>query len=131
MTSRTFHLGDVLSVMTGRLVSPRHIDGVYDILNHLTGESLMTHQLPRASREAEPVLRERFPDLATIEVPEFTGGMPEVMAWLDEQVAMHGIARDVAPLDAEDHTSIDPLVELRMMRPDASVIVVHTEGGAP
>lgn len=50
METKSFHIGDVLSAMTGTLVSPRHIGGVYDVLNWMTGESLMTHQLPRASR---------------------------------------------------------------------------------
>ena len=49
--SRDFHIGDILSVTTGRLVSPRRMDGVYDILNFMTGDNLFTHQLPRAARE--------------------------------------------------------------------------------
>lgn len=33
MTARNFHLGDILSITTGRLVSRRHMEGVYDLLN--------------------------------------------------------------------------------------------------
>ena len=33
------------------------MDGIYDILNFLTGDNLYTHQLPRAMRECEPWLR--------------------------------------------------------------------------
>lgn len=33
MKTRKFHLGDVLSVITARVVSPRHVDGLYDILS--------------------------------------------------------------------------------------------------
>jgi hypothetical protein len=126
VTTRTFHIGDILSAMTGRLVSPRHIEGIYDILDWMTGESLMTHQLPRVSREVEPILRERFPDLAAIEIPEWgTKGTKEVVyAWLDEQVAIHGETREVAPMEAADHTLIDPLDEIAMMRPDLPVIAV-------
>lgn len=47
---KRFHLGDVLSITTGHLLSPRHMEGVYEILNHMTGDQLFTHQLPRASR---------------------------------------------------------------------------------
>lgn len=49
MTTKTFHVGDILSVITGRLVSPTHMDGIYAICSHLAGESVMTHQLPRIS----------------------------------------------------------------------------------
>jgi hypothetical protein len=38
-TTRAFHLGDILSVTTGCLVSPRGIAGVCDILNWMTGET--------------------------------------------------------------------------------------------
>lgn len=33
-----FHVGDILSVITDRLVSPKHIGGVYDILGFMAGE---------------------------------------------------------------------------------------------
>jgi hypothetical protein len=108
---------------------------MYEILNHLSGESLMTHQLPRVSREAEPILRERYPDLAAIEIPDWSdvpneGRKDAVFGWLDGVVAEHGETREVAPLDPIDHTSIDPLTELTMMRPDAEVIAVRMDGDA-
>lgn len=87
--TKEFHLGDVLSITTGYLVSPRHMGGVYDILNWMTGESLYTHQLPRVTREAAPVLLAALPQLAPVEVPDFPA--PEhVATWLTEQVALYG-----------------------------------------
>src|SRR3989338_2928760 len=68
MQTKQFHLGDVLSIATNRLVSPRHIDGVYDILNFMTGDNLFTHQLPRASDECKPYLVKQFPQLAATEM---------------------------------------------------------------
>jgi hypothetical protein len=59
-----FHISDVLSITTGRLVSSRHMEGIYKILNHMTGDNLFTHQLPRASRECEPVLVAAYPQLS-------------------------------------------------------------------
>jgi hypothetical protein len=124
--TRTFHLGDILSITTGRLVSPRHIDGVYDILNWMTGDNLFTHQLPRACDECEGPLLAQHPDLAAIIPPETFGGDKDAVdRWLAEQVTIYGETREVAPLAAEDHTRIDPFTELRMMRPDAEVIVVE------
>lgn len=130
-TTKTFHLGDILSVTTSRLVSPRHIGGVYDILGWMTGESLMTHQLPRAAGECEGPLRAQHPDLAEVEVPEKFGGKADVDRWLAEQVAVYGETREVAPLAAGEHTHIDPLDELRMIRPDAEIITVALSDGDP
>lgn len=128
--TQTFHIGDIISVIHDRLVSPDGIDGVYRILGHLTGESPMTHQLPRAAREAEPILRERYLDLAAIVVPDdFDGSRELIDAWLAEVAATHGETREVAPLDPADHTHIDPLTELRMMRPDMPVITVGPTAG--
>lgn len=126
--SRLFHIGDVLSAMTGTLVSPRGIEGMYDLLGYMTGEpGLMTHQLPRASREVEPHLRAQFPDLATLTIPsEWPEGDRKtvVMDWLAEQVARYGEDRWVEPLAPDEHTHINPLDELAMMRPDLPVIGV-------
>ncbi len=68
MKTKKFHLGDVLSITTGRLVSSRHIDGVYEILNFMTDDNLFTHQLPRAMGECRPHLLRQFSQLATPEM---------------------------------------------------------------
>lgn len=129
--TKTFHIGDILTVTTGRLVSPRRVEGAYDILGWMTGESLFTHQLPRASRECEDNLKAQHPDLAAIEPPESFDGEAHVWAWLAELVEEFGETREVAPLPDGDHTSIDPIAELRMMRPDVPVIgVVMPEEGS-
>lgn len=127
--NRDFHIGDILSVMTGVLVSPRHVEAVYDLCGYMTGEKgLMTHQLPRASHECEPSLREQFPDLATLTMPDpWPEGDPQtvVLGWLAEQVEKYGETRTVQPLAAGDHTRIDPITELRMMRPDMPIFAVE------
>lgn len=64
-TTREFHLGDVLSITTGRLISPRGIEGVYDILRFMTGQDLFTHQLPRAMTEMKPRLLAQHPQHPT------------------------------------------------------------------
>jgi hypothetical protein len=65
--TRSFSLGQVLSVTTGTLLCP--IGEVYEILDYLSGEALMTHQLPRVSREAEPWILEQHPALADVWCP--------------------------------------------------------------
>ena len=125
MSTKTFHIGDILSITDGHLVSPRHIDGVYDILNWMTGESLFTHQLPRASRECRPSLVEQFPDLAAVVYPTGLTKPEQVWEWLADVEAKYGATREVTPLAVEDHTSIDPIAELKMMRPDVPIIEVQ------
>jgi hypothetical protein len=135
MDTKTFHLGDILSVTTSRLLSPRHMDGVYDILNWMTGDSLFTRQLPRAARECAPRLLGQHPDLAGAVPPEEFGSDDDpgsvkaaVDRWLAEQVARFGEYREVAPLADGDHTVIDPVAEMRMINPDAEVITVEIPG---
>ena len=125
MPTKTFHIGDILSVTTSRLVSPSHIGGVYSILNWMTGDNLMTHQLPRVAGECAPSLRDQFPDLAAITLlPDFSG-KADVDRWLAKQVAVYGETREVAPLAAGDHTYIDPITEIRQVAPHAKIIAVE------
>lgn len=129
MTStKTFHIGDILSVTTGKLISPRHIGGVYDILGWMSGEDLMTHQLSRVSRECEGPLREQFPDLAAIEVPGWVNSEETLTTWLAEVTATHGTTREVAPLADGDHTYIDPITEMHKVAPNAEIITVEMPG---
>jgi hypothetical protein len=127
MHTKSFHLGDVLSVTTGRLVSPDHIGGIYNVLNFMTGDDLMTHQLPRACEECARELLRQHPDLAAVEVPEKFNGEAHVHEWLRQQVCLFGEFRDVTPLAAGDHTVINPIAELRMMKPGIEIVAVAVE----
>lgn len=124
MSTKEFHIGDILSITTEILVSPRHIDGVHDILQWMTGEPLWTHQLPRATGECAPALRQQFPDLAAVAVPDGLNSEDEVLAWLHEMEQQHGATRAVRCLAPQDHTSIDPITEFKMKQPDAAIIPV-------
>lgn len=124
-TTRDFHIGDILSITSGKLVSPTHIGGVYGILGWMSGESLMTHQLPRVSEECAPFLKAQHPDLAAVVVPDTVNSEESLLFWLAEQTAIYGESRPVRPLRPEDHTEIDPFAEIAMMRPDLPVIAVE------
>lgn len=125
--TRTFHIGDILSVIHDRLVSPTRMDGLYQLLDWMTGDNLYTHQMPRASGECVPALRAQHPDLAAVVIPVGLEGEEPVMAWLAEQVAIFGETRQVAPLPAADHTHINPIAELAMKRPDMRVIGIEVD----
>ena len=107
---REFHLGDVLSITTGLLLSPRHVDGVYDILNWMTQDNLFTHQLVRAAEECKPWLLRQHPQLAQIVAPEMS---PDEMSdWLTSVVAEFGETWSVERIPRGDYTYRDPLQEL-------------------
>jgi hypothetical protein len=113
--AREFHIGDILSVTTGRLVSPDHIDGIYKILNWMSGESLMTHQLPRVSRECEGPLLLQHPDLAAVVVPDDLKDEVGVLGWLESLYPAYGRTRLVTPLASGEHVAIPPVMELEML----------------
>lgn len=126
--TKNFHIGDVLGIVPGRLISPDHVGGVYNILNWMTGDNLMTHQLPRASRECEPYLRDQFPDLTSVDVPDTINSRESADAFLETLYPKFGEFVAVAKIPEDGHTSIDPISELKMMRPDATIIVAGTGG---
>lgn len=122
MTAKQFHLGDLISISDGRLVSPSHIGGVYSILGWMTGESLFTHQLPRAMRECRPHLIEQHPwleekpmkdelDRLTQTLKGKTGVEGAVKKWLAEAVEKFGEMHPVEPCPTA-HEPRDPIEEL-------------------
>ncbi len=120
----TFTLGQVLSITTGILLCK--IDGVYAILNHMTGDNLYTHQLPRASRECAPHLVKQFPQLAAINAEGI--GRNNWEAWLQNQILEYGDEFDVNPLPEHAHEFIDPMSELaEMVHPDKIITVAVGE----
>ena len=124
--SRQFHLGDILSITTDVLLSPRLIEGVYDILNYMTGDTLFTHQLPRAGRECKPWLLRQHPQLNGVEYPE-DPKPADPFEWLEAQCAIYGDMLPVDPIPADDHTRKDAVDELAEMIGPEKIIVVKTE----
>ena len=142
---KLFHISDVLSVTTGRLVSSRHMDGIYEILNFLTGDNLFTHQRPRAMNECKPWLRSTCPGLM-----DNSPGMSERLDDMDRRIKavpqdrehIAVVIRDwvedlrialklpemlpVYEMGEEMHTRIDPVEELEAMVGKDRVIVVSS-----
>lgn len=119
---REFYLGDILSITTDRLVSPRKMDGVYEILNYMTGDDLFTHQLPRAADECAPELLRQHPQLADVDASS-VHDPATAEAFLAEMKAAHGDTLPVLPLPMGAHLNIDPLKELSVMVGDKPIIV--------
>lgn len=112
LVSKTFTLDVVLTVTTGILLTT--IDELYRILDHLTGDQLFTHQLPRAAEFAKPLLFEKYPELETIQIPQLSS-QEEVDDFLD-MLKEDGIAAEYELDQLEGFThknSIDELIEMR------------------
>ena len=124
MKTKKFHLGDVLSITTGRLVSPRQMVGVHDILNFMTGDDLSTHQLPRVGDECKPHLLEQFPQLAEVSAAGVNG--KNCVAWLAKRVAKYGEELEVKPVPRGAHQFKNPIVEAAEMvgGPKKGIVVV-------
>lgn len=64
---RRFHITDILSITTGRLVSTRGTEGVSDILEYMTGAPIFEHQVAKAREACAPVLLAEYPYLAQVD----------------------------------------------------------------
>jgi hypothetical protein len=135
---KQFHLGDILSITTGVLVSPRGMDGVYDILNFMTSESLFTHQLPRAGRICGPALLRQHPELLAVKGEVFQDAVKPfandkqaagdaIDGLVKEKVAAFGEYLSVKALSLEEYVAIDPVEEAVALMGKERVIVVTTE----
>lgn len=126
MTTKTFDLGTVLTITTGRLLTD--IGSVYEILNFMTGDNLMTHQLPRASEACEKPLLAQFPKLAEITIPDKFEGPDlkhSVQNFLATAVRVVGNTFEVEPLESFEHKN--PLTELAEMTDKPIIAVVAGE----
>jgi hypothetical protein len=140
---KMFHISDVLSATTKRLVSSRGMDGIYEILNFIIGDNLFTNQLPRAMDECEPWLRAQFPQLfpdnplmmgllsgldSNIEQVEGDRA-PTVARWVEAVRTAFGLPENlpVYELGAGMHTRIDPIEEAEAMVGKGRVIAVDVQ----
>lgn len=129
---KQFHLGDLLSITDGHLVSPRHMDGVYDIVDFVTGQLHFTHQLCRGAEVVKPWLLEQHPWLASIEVPDDLNSKETVLGWLAGAVERHGEYHEVNPMPFGMYVGREAIAELReMIPPHAEIFTVDLSGVGP
>jgi hypothetical protein len=112
MTTKDFSLAAVLTVVTGRFLVG-DIGELYDILNHMTGDNLFTHQLARAGEVCEKPLLAQHPQLGAVEVPDLAGDADAYKQWVANQEAIFGAMLSVEPLESWQHR--DPVTELAEM----------------
>jgi thiamine pyrophosphate-dependent acetolactate synthase large subunit-like protein len=131
MTTKVFPTGDVLSIATGVLVTPNGIGAVYEVLDWMTGERVYTHQSPRISREAGPVLLAAHPELAEAYAEAEQVTPENWQQWLATWVARYGETIEVPKFTADQHERIDPISELAEVVPPDRIIVANTGRIAP
>lgn len=121
-TTQTFPTRDVLSTITGVLIGK--IGGVYEVLNWMTGESVFTHQIPRISREAVPVIIQAHPQLqqAIDEADLVNEGNWE--QWRRTWEDRYGLEISIPKFCADTHERIDPLSELAEKVHPSKIVVV-------
>lgn len=112
--------GEIVSAGTGRLCCP--MERVYAIMNHLTGQNLYTHQLPKAFKDCQQWVLKQHPWLATLDESECTSKTWE--KWLAEAEKKAGATQhqlDPMPGGVEQR---DPVEELQEIMGRKRVIVI-------
>lgn len=129
MTTKAFPTSSVLSVLTGVLLGK--IDGVYEVTTFMAGEAVFTHQLPRVSKEAVPVILAMHPHLQAA-IDEAEQVTPENwQQWLSTWTDRYGDEIAVPVMNIGEHERIDPLSELaEKVHPSKIIVVTPDATGA-
>jgi hypothetical protein len=128
MSTKSFHLSDILSVSTEILVSNDHIDGVLNILSHMTEDVIFSNQIPLAVPAMQPELIQQLPWLRDVQLPTLSSEA-ECIAWVASVADVHGEWHDIesAPQAWGTH---DMLQDFKNQWPDKPVIVIDADGAA-
>lgn len=71
MPEKTFHIGDILSVMTGAVLSESGMGGIYKIMSHILGsQAVSTIGMAANAPRARQFLAEKLPWVKDIDFPE-------------------------------------------------------------
>lgn len=122
---KAFHLSDILSVVPGCFVSRNGVDGIYNLLGHMTEDTVHSHQLPLAADAMEPELVAQLPWLKDVTFPEpRLISSDECAAWVAGIAAVHGEWHDIesAPLAWGKH---NPLTDLAEQVPAVQIIPIE------
>ena len=106
---RTFDLGSVLTVATGKLFT--EMANLQDILSYLSNDSIFVHQIPRVMKTAQSYVLARYPQLEGVGQDVVINGWEDVKAFLDSQKAVLGDSFALSPMPREMCEHIDPIEE--------------------
>jgi len=123
--TKKFHLGDILSISTGRVCMPNKMRGIYDILNFMTNDDLSTVALPSAADECRPYLLEQLPFLSEIKDEGFVGEGHAQR--IDSLVAKYGAFHSIRRIHHEDHEIVSDEEMVRRLRGDSASEITYIE----
>jgi hypothetical protein len=87
--TQEFHLGDVLSVTTGKVLAPNGFSGTNRLIEYLVGRPVLTHEIPDFADRCREALVSLHPQLSDIETPPQWQGNPvsydETERWVLDQ----------------------------------------------
>lgn len=130
---KTFPTLDIASAYTGTCLNPDDIMGFHAVLDHVLGDTLMTHQLPAASRAADVALAAQFPWLADLEPPR--GDLDALARFNERLVSTYGPTLDVrSAAEVEvgaEWVGHNGLADLLAIAEGRRVIGVVVDGGDP
>lgn len=148
---KEFHLGDILSITHDVLVSPRGMDGVYELMKYLYNKPMFTHQVLTLHEEIKKelirqhswltlndvdediyILKERIKKIETTHSEKDFGISPllemkkdAVFDWLAKCCKKYGKMHFISPMpNAEIH---DPIKDAEALVGKDNVIVVDVE----
>lgn len=100
MPTPTFHIGDILTLVTRYPLSPTGISAVKALCAHIVGRVPFTFEMPSAMQDSAAHLREQFPELAALTVPRFAHH-EDTAAWVAAQAERFGELHEVRPVVRE------------------------------
>jgi hypothetical protein len=100
---KEFHLGDLLTVSTGRLYSPKLILGTKEFMDYLFSTDVPISMVPRASVLCRPFILAQFPWLSEIELTEQSQltSTEQIKNWITSQVSRYGEKHSVKKLPSD------------------------------
>lgn len=118
MSTKELPTAAVVSVASGRLACD--IGQIYDVLDWVLDDALMTHQLPNASRAVQPFLEVEFPWLTELDLPE--GGGADFTEAVFALVDLHGATLEVPQWDAAPWVQGNAMADLEVIAAGRPII---------
>lgn len=121
MQKRVFKLEEVISAVRGVLLCD--IGQIYEVLNFLTGDDLMTHQLPRAGKDVQPSVFAQHPFLKDLDLSRINKD-----TWKQElDLLKKEWPNELELTPMKDYMPKDPLEEIIEMKGGSEnvIIVAH------
>lgn len=100
MTGKTFSLAAVLEVASGRKLNEDGMDGVVELMSHIVGRPLWTHQLPRYQPGCAAWILAAYPQLSDAVELVHSVQVADLPNWLARRQEKYGNAFRINPVPA-------------------------------